>query len=320
MKFLSADFPNKKYTPNNYTDEESVPTDTVPQPLALRVDCAESLSDLDISGTPEKLGGGSTPWGILKKSEEGGSGGKKGNHRQVRFHFSCDLERSESDILRSSLPEPLEEGGEDSRTLSMLFGNCRAVEGAVDATGDSRESKQPDRTKLLTENRQRKKGQRSKQNDAPCSLGSPDYNTSLVLGQQMLEVTEKGFDARKAVADQLRKSSVARQCVDGKVAEGMNIPREKQLFQGLVSLQVPTEEILSSAVQEKLSMVKPRLDTKKASSNGGPDLQMFYNALELFWESPYLGMEAPPLTPQRLHAKPRVAAFDMFRKLQQWET
>nr|XP_033780135.1 protein phosphatase 1 regulatory subunit 35 isoform X2 [Geotrypetes seraphini] len=262
MKFLSADFPHKKYTPNDYTDEESVPTDNIPQPLALLVDCTKSLSDLDISGTPEKLGGGNTPWGILKKSEEVGSGGKRGNNRQVRFHFSCDLERSEPGIPSSSLPEPLE--GEDFRTFSMLLGDAKTVEGALAAPGVSRENKQPGRNKLLTENRMRKKGQQARLNEyVPCSLSSPEYNASLALGQEMLAVAEKGFDARKAVADQLQKSSVTRQCVDGKVAEGMNIPREKQLFQGLVSLQVPTEEILSSAVQEKLLMVKPRPDIKK---------------------------------------------------------
>ncbi|XP_029437047.1 protein phosphatase 1 regulatory subunit 35 isoform X2 [Rhinatrema bivittatum] len=319
MKFLSADFPPKRYTPRNYADEESVPTGTVPQPLALSVDCAESLSDLDISSTPEKLGGGSTPWGILKKSEEGSvNGGKRGSRRQVRFHVSCELEERKPDTPSLLMPEMPEEG-RDPETPAVQLGHPRTAEDALAVPGGQRVGRQPGRTRLLRAGRQQKKGQRPGQSDAMGSLSSPEYNTSLALGQEMLEAAEKGFDARKAVADQLRKSSVTRQCVDGKVAEGMNIPREKQLFQGLVSLQVPTEDVLSSAVQEKLSLVRPRPDAKKDSSSDGPDLLMFYDPLELFWESPCLGMEVPPSTPRRPRAKPRVSAFDMFRKLQQWE-
>lgn len=49
----------------------------------------------------------------------------------------------------------------------------------------------------------------------------------------------------------------------------MNIPREQQLYRGLVSLQVPEEEVLSSAVQEKLVLAGPQPGARKVSGGRG---------------------------------------------------
>lgn len=51
---------------------------------------------------------------------------------------------------------------------------------------------------------------------------------------------------------------------------GMNIPRQHTLYQGLISLQVKEDELLSSAVQEKLSLVRPRHEVRKVKGMGGP--------------------------------------------------
>ncbi|CAM5129513.1 unnamed protein product [Natator depressus] len=51
----------------------------------------------------------------------------------------------------------------------------------------------------------------------------------------------------------------------------------------------------------------------------GPDLLMFYEPLELFAETPYLGVEGLPPLRLQPHVRPPASAFLMFRKLQQWE-
>ncbi|CAM5139142.1 unnamed protein product [Natator depressus] len=150
-------------------------------------------------------------------------------------------------------------------------------------------------------------------------LAAPQLLTSLALGEEVQAAARQGFDAHRAAQELLATSFLARCSVEGKAASGMNIPREQQLYQGLVSLQVPAEEVLSSAVQEKLSLVRSQPEPHREPDPEGPDLLMFYEPLELFAETPYLGVEGLPPLRLQPHVRPPASAFLMFRKLQQWE-
>ncbi|XP_043393538.1 protein phosphatase 1 regulatory subunit 35 isoform X2 [Chelonia mydas] len=150
-------------------------------------------------------------------------------------------------------------------------------------------------------------------------LAAPQLLTSLALGEEVQAAARRGFDAHRAAQELLATSFLARCSVEGKAAAGMNIPREQQLYQGLVSLQVPAEEVLSSALQEKLSLVRSQPEPHREPDPEGPDLLMFYEPLELFAETPYLGVEGLPPLRLQPHVRPPASAFLMFRKLQQWE-
>ncbi|CAM4689703.1 unnamed protein product [Lepidochelys olivacea] len=150
-------------------------------------------------------------------------------------------------------------------------------------------------------------------------LAAPQLLTSLALGEEVQTAARQGFDAHRAAQELLATSFLARCSVEGKAAAGMNIPREQQLYQGLVSLQVPAEEVLSSALQEKLSLVRSQPEPHREPDPEGPDLLMFYEPLELFAETPYLGVEGLPPLRLQPHVRPPASAFLMFRKLQQWE-
>ncbi|KAJ1109684.1 hypothetical protein NDU88_007044 [Pleurodeles waltl] len=114
----------------------------------------------------------------------------------------------------------------------------------------------------------------------------------------------------------MKKSVVTRQSLGLKVGEGMNIPKNQQLFPGLVSLDVSVEQVLSSAVQ-KIQLTKPRSDAKKQSSADAPDLLMFYKSSDVFCEMPYLATEGLPPLKLQTCVKPQQTAVEMYRKLQE---
>ncbi|XP_067411227.1 protein phosphatase 1 regulatory subunit 35 [Emydura macquarii macquarii] len=157
--------------------------------------------------------------------------------------------------------------------------------------------------------------------DRPCpsSLAAPELHTCLARAEEARAAAQQGFDARRATRELLATSFVARCSVEGRAAAGMNILREQPLYQGLVSLQVPAEEVLSSALQEKLALVRTQPEPRRELDPEGPDLLMFYEPPELFAETPYLGVEGLPPLRLQPHGRPPAATFLMFRKLQQWD-
>ncbi|XP_053861547.1 protein phosphatase 1 regulatory subunit 35 [Malaclemys terrapin pileata] len=155
--------------------------------------------------------------------------------------------------------------------------------------------------------------------EAAGDLATPELHTSLALGEEVRVATHQGFDAHRAAQELLVTSFLARCSVEAKAAAGMNIPREQQLYQGLVSLQVPAEEVLSCALQEKLSLVRSQPEPRREPVPEGPDLLMFYEPQELVVETPYLGVEGLPPLRLQPQIRPPASTFLMFRKLQQWE-
>ncbi|XP_054851179.1 protein phosphatase 1 regulatory subunit 35 [Eublepharis macularius] len=157
--------------------------------------------------------------------------------------------------------------------------------------------------------------------EPPRGLGAPVLHSSAALGAEVRAAREQAFDARQAARQRLRSSFVARCAAEARVGEGMNIPREQQLYQGLVSLQVPAEELVSSAVREKLALTGPRLpEARKEAACKGPDLLAFYDPEELFTETAFLDVEGlPPLEPKP-RTRDAAATFVMYRKLRQWDS
>uniref|UniRef100_A0A8D2LDV6 Protein phosphatase 1 regulatory subunit 35 C-terminal domain-containing protein n=1 Tax=Varanus komodoensis TaxID=61221 RepID=A0A8D2LDV6_VARKO len=104
----------------------------------------------------------------------------------------------------------------------------------------------------------------------PTVLATPVPHSTLALGAEVQSAQEQGFDARQAAEALVQSSFVARCAVEAQVGPGMNIPRDQQLYQGLVSLRVPEDELLSSAVQEKLALVRHRPEAKRSSPHPLP--------------------------------------------------
>ncbi|XP_078056974.1 protein phosphatase 1 regulatory subunit 35 [Mustelus asterias] len=332
MKTDTLGFPAKMYTPQNYMDEDSLPIRAVPAPLLVGPDRMDSLSELDVSLTPDKIG---KSVGILKRREGPDGDGVRGkvSRRQVRFDTGSESEGCAKAEVTPGHPESRQEEaaspvnlalesapvGSDSNVQaptnpSSFFPTDRQDKGP--AHGGSRKVKHPRPSRHPGRGAQRARAEEP----GDCPLASPEYNTTLALGQELQQLREAGFDARQAIAQQLRKSSVTRQCVEGKVAEGLNVPKDLQRYKGLVSLEVPVDEVLSVAVQEKMMLVRPKaVNKKQADGTEAPDLMIFYNPLELLAETPYLSVEGLPPLKVQAQPKPAASPFDLYRKLRQWE-
>ncbi|XP_044273125.1 protein phosphatase 1 regulatory subunit 35 isoform X2 [Varanus komodoensis] len=268
-------------------DRDSFPC-TAPSPLPPPQ--SRSLSpDPDVALTPERSCAGRAGGGILRRRLQG-----RPPRRQVRFRLgSVSEEPRESSREVPRRAEPAEEAPGESGSLPTTAALKAEPRRGCGAEG------------LL---------------QTPSVLATPVPHSTLALGAEVQSAQEQGFDARQAAEALVQSSFVARCAVEAQVGPGMNIPRDQQLYQGLVSLRVPEDELLSSAVQEKLALVRHRPEAKRQPDCAGPDLLAFHDPRELLTESPCL--DVPGLPPPRLRPRPRppATAFFMYRKLQQWDS
>ncbi|XP_043933278.1 protein phosphatase 1 regulatory subunit 35 [Protopterus annectens] len=342
MKFASMDFPTTHLNSLKSIDSDSLPTCFAPLPLQQSVEQLACHSELDISVTPEKCG---MSCGILKRSEHD-SGIRKASHRQVRFDFSRDsdvtrnrspnvpcvrLEKDIDPVIVTVMPQQKSDVGIHTYQ-SLDFGGSSGNISRGDASGKALKGKSLKNVKLNKANKCLPKAtaKASLENltvdqcalkiSEQCTLGIPEVNTTLALSQELQEVEEADFDARKAVEEQLQKSFLTRQIVEARINEGLNMPRDQSLFQGLVTLEVPVDQVLNMAASEKCPFVNPKTDTEKDSIAEGPDIMMFYKPSELLYEDPVLTVEGLPPLKLQPHVKPLRSVFDLYRKLKQWES
>ncbi|XP_078283935.1 protein phosphatase 1 regulatory subunit 35 [Rhinoraja longicauda] len=321
MKIDAWCFPAKMYSPQNYADEDSLPVRAAPRPLLVGPALLDCVSDLDISLTPDKM---SQCAGILKKQEgsagEGGSG--RIGRRQVRFDTGCD---STGGVAEGQDAERGPQGagpvgpGNEPRPGPLqptLFPRSAGRKPAGLLGGAESPVARPS---AVPQHHDATRAPGRVEAPAERPLAVPQYNTTLALGHELLQLKEAAFDARKAAADQVKRSSVTRQCLEGKVTEGLNVPKDLQRYRGLVSLEVPVDEVLNTAIQGKMVQVKPRAESRKpVTGTEGPDVMVFYQSIELLTEEPHLAVDGLPTLKVQAQPKPATSSFDLYRKLQQW--
>ncbi|XP_062994732.1 protein phosphatase 1 regulatory subunit 35 isoform X2 [Elgaria multicarinata webbii] len=267
-------------------DRDSLPC-AAPTPLPPPP--SQSLSpDPEVALTPERSCTGRAGGGILRRPRQ-----QKLPRRQVRFRLG-------------SIPEELRRSSLDP---SREVGKAQSI---------SSSSSPPVAITPKTEPGRGSSGDGWHQ--SPNMLTTPIPHSTLALGAEVQAVRAQEFDARQAAEELVQRSFVARCAVGARVGEGMNIPRDQQLYQGLVSLHVPEEELLSSAVQEQLLLVRHRTEPRKELDCAGPDLLAFYHPEELFTESPFLEVEGLPALKLQPRTRDPATTFFMYRKLQQWDS
>ncbi|KAJ7313277.1 hypothetical protein JRQ81_004562 [Phrynocephalus forsythii] len=263
-----------------YGEERDSLPCTAPSPLP-PPQAQRLLPDPEVAVTPERNGVGKVGSGILRQHGQG-----KLPRRQVRFRLgSISLDPPK----QPELPQSHHSGGHhDTITLKRQPSDGLAGVGGL----------QP----------------------PPNPLAAPVPHSTLALGAEVQAARRQGFNAQHAAEELVQCSFVTRCAVEARVSEGVNIPRDQQLYQGLVSLRVPEEELLSSAVQEKLALVRHRPEARQETPCSGPDLLAFYNPEELFTETPCLEVEGLPPLKLQPHTRDPAATFFMYRKLHQWDS
>ncbi|XP_039603068.1 protein phosphatase 1 regulatory subunit 35 isoform X2 [Polypterus senegalus] len=318
------------YTPEKYSNQDSFPTQCAPRPLSNTAEIFGSHSELDISLTPEKMERG---LGILKNTKRGAEycmGGKT-NRRQVRFDIDSGFGGHDNELSTAGA-----QNEQETRIITVVAENRPISHSNPTSIFSKATVMQQKEAPSKTAKKAPKGGQKSKKQSHPPKrletpveiqlftpvnmLHNPVLNTTLALGEELKCVSELGFDSKKAVQEHLKKSSVTRNAVEGRITEALNIPREQHMFRALVSVTVPADQVLNNAEREKMSMVPPyRSESRKPVPTESPDLMTFYNPTELLTETPYIPREGlPPLKTVTRH-RPSNTVFDLYRKKKQWE-
>uniref|UniRef100_A0A4W3H2I6 Uncharacterized protein n=1 Tax=Callorhinchus milii TaxID=7868 RepID=A0A4W3H2I6_CALMI len=150
-------------------------------------------------------------------------------------------------------------------------------------------------------------------------------------GRPGTQVLEANFNPKKAVQQQLRRSSVTRQCLGERVAEGRhrrdrsNRPLRPETLVVLLppvppprTPPPPSLPIFGSR-PEDLPLRPTVLSPHPETGTQAPDLMMFHNVTELVTETPYLGVQGLSALTIQSQARPSASVFTLYQKLKQWE-
>ncbi|CAH2272409.1 Hypothetical predicted protein [Pelobates cultripes] len=143
-------------------------------------------------------------------------------------------------------------------------------------------------------------------------LELPRMHSTEALKQEVERESEQEFDAESALRNQLGRSFKARRSVDSKAAKALNVCRVQNLYQGLVSVEPPAEQI------QRLTEKPRKAELKHVTPMEGPDLFAFYKPSECHTETPYLNVDGLPALTALPHSRPPRCSFDMVYKLGEW--
>ncbi|XP_073679888.1 protein phosphatase 1 regulatory subunit 35 [Garra rufa] len=150
-----------------------------------------------------------------------------------------------------------------------------------------------------------------------------ELNTTLALRAELQEVENQVFDPERAVKDKLLSSSLTKNHVGSKAAEGLNFPRSQHLYRALVSVSLSRDQLISQALQDRPAMAPPTVSqTNKFSSQPleAPDLQPFYSPDKMLRETPLLPGDRIPLPRPRPVPRPAHTTFHLHHRHKLWES
>ncbi|XP_072000800.1 protein phosphatase 1 regulatory subunit 35 [Engystomops pustulosus] len=170
---------------------------------------------------------------------------------------------------------------------------------------------------LRRETAERRRGQRQVRFDVQDEgsvrpLAAPRVHSSAALRTEVRREAHKEFNAENAVRTELLRSFTVRRNVESEAAKALNVCRLQSLYQGLVSVEPPTEHIQRPTARQR------RPEHREVLQIVGPDILAFADPSDRFTETPHLRTDGlPPLTLQ-LRSRPPRTVFDMFHKLEEW--
>ncbi|XP_051944834.1 protein phosphatase 1 regulatory subunit 35 [Hippocampus zosterae] len=144
-----------------------------------------------------------------------------------------------------------------------------------------------------------------------------ELNSTLALKAELLALQGAEFNTQKAVQETLQKAEQTKKQINSRATQGINVSRSQTLFTSLVSVDVPTSQLLSQAVKERLILAPPprSLDNKAAES---PSPLIFLTS-DLFREKPLPAEEELVNRNPILAPRPASSTFDLYRRRSRWE-
>ncbi|CAM4674589.1 unnamed protein product [Leuciscus chuanchicus] len=150
-----------------------------------------------------------------------------------------------------------------------------------------------------------------------------ELNTTLALRAELQEEAEQTFDPEKAVKEKLQSSTLTKNHISAKAAEGLNFPRSQHLYRALVSVSLSRDQLISQALQDRPALAPPTSSlTNKFPSQPleAPDLLQFFSPDKMLRETPLLPGNNIPL-PRPLPApRPAHTTFHLHHLHKLWES
>ncbi|KAM8972720.1 protein phosphatase 1 regulatory subunit 35 [Pelodytes ibericus] len=204
----------------------------------------------------------------------------------------------------SSVPQPLTSGLERTSPHPLLDISLTPDKGGGILRRKSSERRQGQRQVRFEVSDESK----PRSND----LESPRMHSSEALRLEVQRESVQAFNAERALRSRLDKSYRARRSVESQASRAVNVCRVQSLYQGLVSVEPPAEQI------QILTKKQRQAEHRQVNLSEGPDLFAFCNPSDHFTETPYLSVDGlPPLT-LHPHSRPSHTSFNMFHKLREW--
>ncbi|XP_016405082.1 protein phosphatase 1 regulatory subunit 35-like isoform X1 [Sinocyclocheilus rhinocerous] len=156
----------------------------------------------------------------------------------------------------------------------------------------------------------------------PLTEGA-ELNSTLALGAELQEVENQVFDPEKAVRVKLQSSSLTKNHISSKAAEGLNFPRSQLLYRALVSVSQSREQLISQALQDRPALAPPTATlTNKFPSQPleAPELLQFYSPDKLLRETPLLPGDRISMPRPRPVPRPAHTTFHLHHRHKLWES
>ncbi|XP_058618608.1 protein phosphatase 1 regulatory subunit 35 [Onychostoma macrolepis] len=148
-----------------------------------------------------------------------------------------------------------------------------------------------------------------------------ELNTTLALRAELEEVESQVFDPEKAVKEKLLSSSLTKNHISSKAAEGLNFPRSQHLYRALVSVSLSRDQLISQALQDRPALAPPTATlTNKSQPLEAPDLLQFYSPDKMLRETPLLPGDRIPLPRPRPVPRPAHTTFHLHHRHKLWES
>lgn len=156
-------------------------------------------------------------------------------------------------------------------------------------------------------------------NEEPLSLlDGAELNSTLAVRAELQQLQGVEFNSQKALQETLEKSATAKNKMNARVSEGVNVRPSQQLYRALVSISVEEELLISQTIRDRLLLVPPTRSHGNKLEREGPDLLQFYRADQLR-EKPLLLGEGLCMSNPLPSVRPAHSTFDLYRRHARWQ-
>ncbi|XP_029985800.1 protein phosphatase 1 regulatory subunit 35-like, partial [Sphaeramia orbicularis] len=152
--------------------------------------------------------------------------------------------------------------------------------------------------------------------DGPVGLAEAELHTTLALKVELQSLQGVEFNSQKAIQETLCRSTWTRSLINSRVTEGLNVGRSQLLFSSLVSVDVPADQLIDRALQDRLPLAPPPRCRSIRKPTDSPAL--FPNVSDLQRQKPLPPEEQGPA---RLRPLPfsSCSTFDLYSRQRRWE-